>query len=480
MPVVNLPINNGYYVAESAVLSSQVCNNLYPVKNQIPALVEEYLVGTQGIRELNSSVAEPNRGGHVMRGIPYVVNGNKLYKVVETFVAGNPVYTMDDLGTIPQPGRVSMADNGNQLMIIIPGVDGYIYNATTDTLAIISDVDFKANGLPKYCAFVDSYFIVTTDDDRFIRSAANDGTNWNALDFGTADSSPDGVVAPIVFNNQLFITGVTTTEAFQNVGGADFGFQRTGLFLQKGCAAPLSLINTQNSFVWIGGGVNETPAVWAFVGNSVQKISTNAIDLLIASLNSSQLESVYAWTYSRNGSFFVGFSLPNIAIVYDYLTGKWHTRTTRVDDEQKTYLVSSVLTAYQKLLCASRYSGKLGQLSDDVYKDLDAIVTRTFVTLPFFNNNQAMFVPSLELMIESGVGNDDEPEPVVTMDRSVNGKTWQAPRPRAMGKVGEYNRRAIWNKNGRASRLEMLRFTISDAVKVVIIQLTGNIIGGSK
>jgi hypothetical protein len=98
MPVVNLPITNGFYVAESAVVSDQVCNNLYPVKNQIPALVEEYLVGTQGIRELNSSVAEPNRGGHVMRGIPYVVNGDKLYKVVETFVAGNPVYTMDDLG----------------------------------------------------------------------------------------------------------------------------------------------------------------------------------------------------------------------------------------------------------------------------------------------------------------------------------------------------------------------------------------------
>lgn len=480
MPVVNLPINNGFYVSGSSVVSDQVCNNLYPVKNQIPALVEEYLVGTQGIRELDSSVTAPNRGGHVMRGIPYVVNGDKLYKVIETFVAGNPVYSLDELGTIPQPGRVSMADNGNQLMIIVPGVDGYIYNATTDVLAIISDVDFKANGLPKYCAFVDSYFIVTTDDDRFIRSAPNDGLAWNALDFGTADSSPDGIVAPIVFNNQLFITGATTTEAFQNVGGAGFGFQRTGLFLQKGCAAPLSLINTQNSFVWIGGGVNETPAVWAFVGNSVQKISTNAIDLLIASLNSAQLESVYAWTYSRNGSFFVGFSLPDIAIVYDYLTGKWHTRTTRVDDEQKTYLVSSVMTAYQKLLCASRYSGKLGELSDDVYEDLDAIVTRTFVTLPFFNNNQSVFVPSLELMIESGVGNADSPDPVVTMDRSVDGKTWQAPRPRAMGKVGEYNRRAIWNRNGRASRLEMFRFSISDPVKVVIIQMTANIIGGSK
>jgi hypothetical protein len=480
MPVVNLPINNGYYVAESAVLSSQVCNNLYPVKNQIPALVEEYLVGTQGIRELNSSVAEPNRGGHVMRGIPYVVNGNKLYKVVETFVAGNPVYTMDDLGTIPQPGRVSMADNGNQLMIIIPGVDGYIYNATTDTLAIISDVDFKANGLPKYCAFVDSYFIVTTDDDRFIRSAANDGTNWNALDFGTADSSPDCVVAPIVFNNQLFITGVTTTEAFQNVGGADFGFQRTGLFLQKGCAAPFSLINTQNSFVWIGGGLNETPAVWSFVGNSVQKISTNAIDLLLGSINEAQLAAVYAWTYSRKGSFFVGFSLPDRAIVYDYLTNKWHTRTTRIDDVQETYLVSAVMTAYQRLLCTSRYCGRLGELRDDVYQDFGTIVTRTFVTLPFFNNNQLIKIPMMELMLESGVGNENATDPMVVLERSVDGKTWQAPRARPIGKIGEYNRRAIWYKNGRASRFELFKFTIADAIKVVIIQLTGNIIGGSK
>lgn len=480
MPVVNLPITNGYYVAESAVLSSQVCNNLYPVKNQIPALVEEYLVGTQGIRELDSCESGPNRGGHVMRGVPYVVNGDKLYKVVETFVAGNPVYTFDEIGTIPQPGRVSMADNGYQLLIIIPGVDGYIYNATTDVLAIISDVDFKANGNPMYCAFVDSYFIVTTDDDRFIRSAANDGTNWNALDFGTADSSPDGVVAPIVFNNQLFITGVTTSEAFQNIGGADFGFQRTGLFLQKGCAAPFSLINTQNSFMWIGGGVNETPAVWAFVGNSTQKISTNAIDLLLGELSPEQLQSVYAWTYARKGSFFVGFALPDRAIVYDHLSTKWHTRTTRVNDQQKTYVVSAVMTAYQKLLCTSRYCGRLGELAEDVYQDFGTIVTRTFITLPFYNNNQSLFVPSLELMIESGVGNSASTDPVVVMDRSTDGKTWQAARPRAMGKVGEYNRRAIWNRNGRASRFEMFRFTISDAVKVVIIQMTANLIGGSK
>jgi hypothetical protein len=71
--------------------------------------------------------------------------------------------------------------------------------------------------------------------------------------------------------------------------------------------------------VWIGGGLNETPAVWAFVGNSVQKISTNAIDLLLRSINEAQLEQQCMRGHiRRKGSFFVGFSLPDRAIVYDY------------------------------------------------------------------------------------------------------------------------------------------------------------------
>jgi hypothetical protein len=162
------------------------------------------------------------------------------------------------------------------------------------------------------------------------------------------------------------------------------------------------------------------------------------------------------------------------------LTNKWHTRTTRIDDVQETYLVSAVMTAYQRLLCTSRYCGRLGELRDDVYQDFGTIVTRTFVTLPFFNNNQLIKIPMMELMLESGVGNENATDPMVVLERSVDGKTWQAPRARPIGKIGEYNRRAIWYKNGRASRFELFKFTIADAIKVVIIQLTGNIIGGSK
>jgi hypothetical protein len=93
---------------------------------------------------------------------------------------------------------------------------------------------------------------------------------------------------------------------------------------------------------------------------------------------------------------------------------------------------------------------------------------------------KSMFVPSIELTVESGVGNDSVTEPVITMERSRDGKTWSDQRTRSIGKIGEYDKRAIWRRNGRVSRFEVFRFTLTDAVKPVIIRLDAEIIGGAK
>jgi len=63
------------------------------------------------------------------------------------------------------------------------------------------------------------------------------------------------------------------------------------------------------------------------------------------------------------------------------------------------------------------------------------------------------------------------------MARSRNAKTWSDTRFRSIGKVGEYNHRPIWRRNGRAARFELFRFTVSDPVKPVVIQMTADIEG---
>lgn len=477
-----LPITNGFYVSPSLPLSAQECLNWYVNVSEAPALSPENLFGTPGLLQLTSSgtIEEQNRGMHEMAGIAYAVNGDALYKIVETITAGVASYSLTSLGTISGTARVSMADNGIQLMVLVPGGDGYIYNHVTNVFAQITDGDFDANGNPQFVVFIDSYFVCTTDTKKFICSAPNDGLSYNALDFGTAESDPDVTVAPIVFKNQLFISGSQTIEAFQNVGGTDFPFQRTGLFLQKGVYAPYSLINAQDTFVWVGGGDNEGPSIWALSGNDTAKISSTPIDNLLQALTLSQLQSIYAWAYSQNGAYFIGFTLPTTTLVFDLTAKRWHERRSLLEGELSLCRVTAICKAYNQILCGDFVDGRIGRIDPLIYTEYGETIIRRAATQPFQNNLKSIFVPSIELTVESGVGNAAVIEPVITMDRSNDGKTWSDARPRSIGKVGEYDKRAIWRKNGRVSRFEIFRFTLTDAVKPVIIQLNAEIIGGAK
>ena len=482
MPVTQLPIANGFYVSDSLPIAAQECTNWYPNIVQGTGLSQETLFGTPGLEQLATSgtLDNVNRGAHEMAGKPYFVNGERLYRLDETVVDSVTSYSLTFIGDIAGTARVSMADNGTQLMILVPGGNGYIYNHVTDTFSQITDTDFTANGNPQFVVFIDGYFLVTTDSKKFIVSAINDGLSYNALDFGTAESDPDDIVAPVVYKNQLFISGGETFEAFQNIGGADFPFQRTGLFLQKGCYAPYSLVNAQDTFMWVGGGENEGPAIWALSGNSTVKVSTTAIDSLLSTLTDAAVADIYSWAYASKGAYFIGFSLPSTTLVYDITSKRWHERKSFLGGALGAFRVSSVVKAYNKILCGDIIDGRIGNLDPNVYVEYENPIIRTVATQPFQNNMQSVFFPSLELTVESGVGNSDVVDPVITLQRSTDGKTWGEPRARSMGKIGEYNRRAIWRRNGRASRFEVFRFTLTDAVKPVIIQLTANIMGGDK
>jgi len=482
MPVTQLPIANGFYVSDSLPISAQECTNWYPNIAQGPALSQETLFGTDGLEELANVnlIQDQNRGAHEMAGKPYFVNGGRLYRLDQSIVNTVATYSLTFIGDIEGSTRVSMADNGTQLMILVPSGKGYIYNHVTDSFQEITDSDFTANGAPQFVVFIDGYFLVTTNTKKFIVSSINNGLSYNALDFGTAESDPDDIVAPVVYKNQLFISGGQTFEAFQNIGGADFPFQRTGLFLQKGCFAPYSLINAQDTFMWIGGGENESPAIWALNGNSTVKISTTAIDSILSGLTDSQISDAYAWAYAQKGAYFIGFSLPSTTLVYDTTSQRWHERKSIIENDEGAFRVSAIVKAYGQVLCGDTVDGRIGRLDPDVYTEYNQTIIRRIATQPFQNMMQSLFFPSLELTVESGVGNTDAPDPQIVLERSLDGKTWQDPRPRGIGKQGEYSRRAIWRKNGRAARFEIFRFTLSDAVKPVIIQLTANMIGGDK
>jgi len=470
MPKVILPIANGYYESDSLPISAQECTNFYPNIAQAPALNQETLFGTPGLTQVASASDISNcRGAHEMNGVPYFVIDGKLYSMSASYV-------LTDHGQIDGSGRVSMADNGTQMLVLVPGGNGYIYNHVTDSFAQITDADFTANGNPQQVVYIDGYFCLTTDSKKFIVSALNDGLSYNALDFGTAESDPDEIVAPVVFKNQLFIGGSQTIEAFQNIGGADFPFQRTGLFLSKGISSPFSIQSIQDTFVFVGAGANESPAIWALNGNSVAKISTTAIDKELSELTETQVADIFSWAYAEKGAYFVGFALPGTTLVYDTISKRWHERKSFVDGSLGAYRVTALVRAYNQLWAGDLVDGRIGLLDQDTYTEYGTEIRRTIVTQPFQNNMESFVLPELELTVESGVGNSDAMDPKVGLERSTDGKIWSDARYRSIGKTGEYNRRVIWNRNGRASRFELFRFSMSEPVKPVFIQMTADIV----
>ena len=210
-------------------------------------------------------------------------------------------------------------------------------------------------------------------------------------------------------------------------------------------------------------------------------MSTQAIDQILSRLNQSELAEVYGFAYAQAGHYFVGFALPNTAIVYDIATQRWHERRSRIvlNDgaiEVRPWRVSSIVSAYGKLYASDVLDGRIGVVDIDEYQEYGANVVRAFSTQPFHDGTRSFFVPALELTVESGVGNGDAPDPSMTLEVSRNGgKTYSGGLIRKIGKEGDYNRRAIWRRLGRSARFDVYRFTLSEPVKPVVIMLTADI-----
>jgi hypothetical protein len=430
-----------------------------------------------------------------MAGIPYWVVGNKLHRLNRSIDAdGNETFSTTDLGTIEGSGRVSMDDNGTQLCIVVPGGKAYIFTDSPDTLAEITDANF--DGPADSVVFIDQFFQFTkTDGKKFFNSPLGDGrgtpsgTAYDALDFTTAESDPDPIQGAIKFNNRYYVMGTQTTEQFRNIGRSPAPFVRTGAVFDKGLRAPFSLIKGQNTFVMIGAGENESPAVWAFNGNGYSKISTTAIDNRLRKLTDTELSNIFAWTYGEAGAFFVGFQLPETNLTYDFTAKRWGERQSiDVKGNDIAYRVASMVTAYGRILVGDTQDGRIGEVDKETSKEYGGFIKRTLITKPFDNFGENVSVAMLEAVMETGVGQnnqtitsigqtlDVDEDPQLRLSWSDNGgRTFTDELRRGLGKVGDYERRAMWRRLGDFNRSRVIKFEMSDPVRSVFIKLEADL-----
>lgn len=458
MPPVRFAIQS--YQSRSHSLLAQRCVNYYAeaapgeAKSQIAAF------NAPGIKAFGAGgLGGAVRGLKVMNGVLYAVAGDALYSV-------NSSGTATSIDTIDSTdGRVSMAVNraSPQELIIVDGTSGWTYD-TSNGLVKITDSDFKA---AKTVTFIDGYFALDqTGTSNFFISELDNGQSYISTDVGSAEGSPDEVVAVFANHGELWVFGEETIEVYFNSGNTNFPFERINpARIERGCAARFSVAEDDNTLFWLGDDL----IVYRAAGYVPQRVSTHAIEEAIRGY--SDASDAYAFIVTIEGHKFYHLIFPTgqAAFVFDIATGLWHERESF---GARYFRVSAYAYIYGKHIVGDAFQGKLGELDLDTFAEYGSTMQGIITAPPVYGDGNRIFHRRLEIEVESGVGltSGQGSDPQMWLDWSNDGgRTWSQQKPfRGMGALGEYKARMRWLRLGSA-RDRVYRISVSDPVKRAIL-----------
>lgn len=461
------PILGSAYVTRSPNVADNRMINLFPEIVPEGGKEPAFLSRAPGLRLLATVGNGPIRGMWNFGGSGYVVSGNSLYKINTSYVA-----TL--IGTVGGSDHVVMSDNGTQLFIAANSVS-YIYNATTNTLSQITDTDFPGAVTVGY---LDGYFVFNPPNSQQIWvTALLDGTDIDALDFASAEGSPDGVVGIIIDHREVWVFGTDSVEVWYNAANADFPLERIqGAFNEIGCVATYSIAKADNGIFWLGGDDRGQGIVYRASGYTGQRISTHAVEWQIQSYG--DISDAVGYTYQQDGHTFYVLTFPTAdkTWVYDVSTEAWHERAGFSNGEFTRHRSNNQMSFNNEIIVGDYQNGNLYAFDMTVYSDNGDIQKwlRSWRALPPGENTLKRSTQhSLQLDAQSGVGlnsgQGSNPQAVLRWSDD-GGHTWSNNHSKSMGRIGEHGKRIIWRRLGMTKKLRDRVYEVwgTDPVKVII------------
>ena len=416
-------------------VSAERLVNMYaePAKGKSEVVVH----GINGSDVFATCSDSPLRGLLKHLSVLYAVSGGSLYSVSSQGVA-------TAVGAVTGSGKVGMASNGTYLCIVTgAGNPGYLYSPSGG-LVEITDPDFTG---AETVESLDGYFIFTDGTESFfINTTPFDGTNYDALDFASAESNPDKILRAFVDHRELFLFGSDTAEIWYNTGDADFPFERApGGITEKGTPSSWAVDRVDNTVFHL-----DQNGIARRIGESYgnQRISTHEVEAAFGSL-----ADATAFTYIERGHEFFVLNFPNGTWVYDAATGLWHERKSW---NENRWRMEFSCYCYNKYLLGDFESGKIYEQTG--YTEDGEIILAEAIFPPINIDGMNFKVPELQLDLLQGTAGD------VTLWLSNDGSTWRNAGVRSFGATGNTEARTVWRSLGQHRNLH-IRFTISSAVQ---------------
>jgi hypothetical protein len=417
--------------------------------------------GTPGLSLRSGTVLgdTPIRGWIAIGSLYYLVHRGTFYEV-------NNVGTKTSRGTInTTTSRVDMAYNGS-VILITTGTNGYTYTVSTTTFAIIGAAAFP--DAAKTCAWLDGQFIVDdgADDEYFISA---DGTTWNALDFATAESAPDGLVRVFDDNGEVVLFGETTTEYLVNTGNADFPFQTIrGATQEFGLAARWSLTKYNSGLSGLMKNKDGQVQVMFIKGYVPTAISTQELDSIINGYAAVSDATAFSYMLGGHPMLQINFPTPLKSWLFDASTGMWSPLEYGLSGER--HRAEMRIDFLNKPLVADYSDGSIYEISDATYTDNGVAIAREIIGKHAFQDNERIPVNELFVDFETGTGlvtgQGSNPQAMLSISKN-NGHTYGTELWKDIGKIGNYLTRVVWRRLGIA-RDWVFKIRITDPIKVVI------------
>lgn len=442
------------YKLRTVNVDCQRCVNLYPEIDELQTANHGEtgaLMSTPGLTKVATLGTGPVRGVYyTSTGRLAVVSGNTVYRVESD-------WSHTVVGTIlSSSGRVSMSDNGTQLIIVDGTNTGFIVSLVTGVMTQITAAGFRgANTV----SFQDGYFMCNNPDTgQWYISGLYDGFSWDALDFATAEGQPDNLVGLISNLRQVWLFGTRTTEVWWNTGAQDFPFGRIdGAYIEFGCASAASIAKVANSVCWLGEGPNAKGVVWMAEGYQPKRISNHSVEEAIRTYG--DLSATTAYSYQQDGHVFycLNFTNANTTWVFDVVTGQWHERAYLGSDGNfERARPDCYALAYGYQVLGDYQNGNLYVYDFADYTDDGNPLPRMRRAPHISNGMNRMFFNRLQLDIEGGVGTDGSTtaqgyNPRVMLRWSDDfGHSWSPYRMMEIGKIGDYRKRINFWRLGQA------------------------------
>lgn len=445
------------YQSHSLPLDAQRCVNFYVEASPKDAKERVPIFGCPGLAAFATCGNGPVYDLRIIGTLLYATTGEGIYSVTSAGAATK-------LASFTPAGRVSVADNGIQIMVV-DGVSGWCYNTVTQVLTKISSASFYPANTVTY---VDDYFAFDrSGTNQFFISGLGDGTSYTGTDFASAEASPDNVLAVATLHDQLILFGGITTEVWYDSGALDFPFQPfPNTLIERGIMAPRAFVKEDNTLLFAGNDVT----FYRLNQLSPARVSTHAVEKAWGGY--SVTSDMFCFSYTHEGHKFVVVTFPTAGAtwVLDLSTGLWHERESWQSDNTSygQWRGNCAIRAYNEILVGDAFSGVIATADFNTYTELGNTMRGLVTAPPIHNDRKRIFMSRFELDVESGVGlsSGQGSDPQIMLDWSDDGaRTWSALQKwRSMGKIGAYKQRLRWLRMGQ-SRQRVLRLQVTDPVR---------------